>query len=177
MTALEGLAALNLAGNVIQFIDFGCRLFSKSRELYKSTEDTLTENKELERIASTLESLARGLADDSSQRVFESDEDSLISLARNCKDIAKTLLVALDRLKVRNSYDKWQCFRVALQKIWKSKEIDSISKKLDAASIHLNTCLIKILQSVGTLCLSDNLANVCSTVPRIHKSCCLSISL
>ena len=146
MTALEGLAALNLAGNVIQFIDFDCRLFSKSRELYKSTEGTLTETKELEKIASMLESLARGLADDSSQGVSESDKDSLISLARNCKDIAKTLLDALDRLKVRNSQDNWHCFRVALQKIWKSKEIDNISKKLDAASIHLNTCLIKILQ-------------------------------
>ena len=49
--ALEGLAALALAGNLIQFVDFGRKLFSKSRELYRSSQDLSSENAELEKIA------------------------------------------------------------------------------------------------------------------------------
>lgn len=46
--ALESLAALNFAGNLIQFVDTGLRLFSKTRKLYKSSHGVLLESAELD---------------------------------------------------------------------------------------------------------------------------------
>ena len=145
--ALESIAALNLAGNIVQFIDFGCRLFSKSRELYKSSDGVLAENVELEIIATSLSTLSKGLTDGSPQACLRTpDYYSLVLLAERCKGIADELLGVLEKLKVRNSQKRWQCLRVALKRIWKSEDIKNMSKRLDECSSRLTTCMVKILQ-------------------------------
>lgn len=45
--ALEGLAALSVASNTVQFIELNCRIFSERRELYKSSQALVAENVEL----------------------------------------------------------------------------------------------------------------------------------
>ena len=45
---MEALTALSVASSVIQFVDFGCKLLSQSRQLYKSAEGILTENVDIE---------------------------------------------------------------------------------------------------------------------------------
>ena len=145
--ALESLAALSLAGNIVQFIDFGCRLFSKSRELYRSSNGVLAENVELENIANSLIMLSEGLTDGSDQMSIQSpDYVNLMSLAKNCKSIASELLRTLDRFKVKEPQKKWQSFRVALRRLWSSKKIKEMSKRLDTCSTQLNTCMGEFLQ-------------------------------
>ncbi|KAM0794758.1 hypothetical protein BDR22DRAFT_676431 [Usnea florida] len=145
--ALESLAALSLAGNVVQFIDFGCRLLSKSRELYRSSDGALAENVEIENIASSLTALSKGLTPGSSQTQSESiDYENLRSLAEDCKSIATELLQALRKLKVKDPQTKLQCFRTALKRIWRSEKIENISKRLDRSGSRLTTCMVNILQ-------------------------------
>lgn len=145
--ALESIAALNLAGNIVQFIDFGCRLFSKSRELYKSSDGVLAENVELEIIVTSLSTLSKGLTDGSPQACLRTpDYYNLVLLAERCKGIADELLEVLEKLKVRNSQKRWQCLRVALKRIWNSEDIKNMSKRLDECSSRLTTCMVKILQ-------------------------------
>ena len=145
--ALEGLAALSLAGNVIQFIDFGCRLFSKSRELYRSSDGDLAENVELEDIANSLITLSERLTDGSAQMSLQSEDHvSLVSLTKNCTSVASELLRTLDELKVKEPQKKWRSFRVALKRIWSSKKIEDMSKRLDTYSTQLNTCMGHLLR-------------------------------
>ena len=145
--ALESLAALSLAGNIVQFVDFGCRLFSKSRELYRSSDGVLAENVELENIANSLTALSKGLTPGSSQTQPESiDYKNLRSLAKDCKSIATELLQALHELKVKDPQKKLQCFRTALKRIWRSEEIENIAKRLDRSGSRLTTCMVNILQ-------------------------------
>ena len=94
--ALESLAALSLAGNIVQFIDFGCRLFSKSRELYASSDGVLAENVELENIANSLNALSQGLKDEYSQTQSGSlDYINLKALGKDCENIGTEILEAL----------------------------------------------------------------------------------
>ncbi len=148
--ALETIAALSLAGNIVQFVDFGCRLFSKSRELYKSSEGALDETVELEKIATSLSTMSEGLTKipplAAQQSQWCQDEITLKSIAQGCKKIADELLEALDELRVKNSKMKWQSFRVALKRIWRSGKIESMSRKLVDYSVQLTTCMVKILQ-------------------------------
>ena len=145
--ALESLAALSLAGNIVQFVDFGCRLFSKSRELYGSSDGVLAENAELENVANSLTALSKGLRVESSQAQPESiDYTNLKALAKDCEKIATELLEALRELKVKNHHEKLQCFRTALKRIWRSEKIENISKRLDRSSRLLTTCMVNILQ-------------------------------
>lgn len=145
--ALESLAALGIAANIIQFVEFGCKLFSKSRALYKASDTRVEESVELEIISKALKRLSNDLIAIPSSTMSQSQaEADLLPLVKRCQAIAKELLVALDELQVNGGKGKWQCFRSALKAIWKSDEIDDMARKLDSICGHLTICLINILK-------------------------------
>ena len=58
---MDPLTALSLAGTVVQFVDFGCKLLSEGRQLYKSTSGKLKSNEEIEIITLDLQTLVKKL--------------------------------------------------------------------------------------------------------------------
>ena len=54
---MDSLTALSLAGNVVQFVDFGNKLLSQSRELYRSTQGSLAADDELHLVTADLSAL------------------------------------------------------------------------------------------------------------------------
>jgi hypothetical protein len=47
----DPVAALGLAANIFQFVEQGCKLVSKGKQLYKSADGALKENVDIEIIA------------------------------------------------------------------------------------------------------------------------------
>jgi hypothetical protein len=72
---MDPITALSIAGNVVQFISFGSDLFSKGREIYKSTTGTLSTYEQLELLTTDLRSLVIKLR----QRVDSSTSEQSIS--------------------------------------------------------------------------------------------------
>ena len=158
--ALESLAALSVASNIAQFVDFGCRLFFETKELYSSSSSLASEAVELETISQTLRRLSIDLVPKPStgadlNKIFlvkanavapSSDEDDLGLIAQECQKIAKELSAALEQLKVRGPGREWQCFRVTLKRIWKPERVDNIAKRMERFSSQLTMCLVKILK-------------------------------
>ena len=145
--ALESLAALGIAANIIQFVEFGHKLFSRSRELYKASDERVEESVELEIISKALKRLRDDLVAIPSSTTPQSQaEADLLPLTERCQSIANELLVALNELQVNGGKGKWQCFRSALKRIWKSHEIDEMARKLDSICGHLTNCLMNILK-------------------------------
>lgn len=144
--ALESLAALNFAGNLIQFVDTGLRLFSRSRKLYKSSHGVLLESAELELIATSIKRLSEHLTSSHPPELQRSLEDHhLISYAQSCNTIAEQLLSALEKLKIRGSERrKWQSFRIALSAVWNSKDIEDVARRLDRLSNQMATHIVYI---------------------------------
>jgi hypothetical protein len=70
------LAALSLAGNVIQFVDFGCKLLSQGHELYKSTGGKLEVDEEREVITSDLSALINKIQFGNTQKSPEDNPDA-----------------------------------------------------------------------------------------------------
>jgi hypothetical protein len=62
---MDLLTALSLAGNIIQFVDFGTRLLSTTKALYRSSVGSLAINDELELVTSDLSILIIKLKDSS----------------------------------------------------------------------------------------------------------------
>ena len=112
---LDPFSALGLAGNIIQFVDFGGKLLSHSAELYRSVDGALSFNKELEIITGDLRSLSANLAASShSQSTALSGADNFpTELASSCKVLADELLSKLAKLRVRGTYKKWKSVRQA----------------------------------------------------------------
>ena len=168
--ALEGLAALGFASNVVQFVEFGCRIFSQSKELYRSSSGLLDEAAELENIAQSLSRLSNNLIverkplskdsdielGDGMERIpptqptnalgIDSGEIDLVLIATDCKRVANELSEALNQLRVKSPRKRWDCFRVALKRIWKPERIDDMSRRMERLSGQMTLCLVQNLK-------------------------------
>ncbi|CAH0045286.1 unnamed protein product [Clonostachys solani] len=110
---MEALNTLQVAGGVIQFLDFGSKLLSNTRKLYRSPDGVLSENVDLEVVttdlATILLSLERKLPDhrpikaDCSQ---SEDEKALDELCIRCVAIAEELIANLNKLKIASGKDE-----------------------------------------------------------------------
>lgn len=108
---MEALNTLQVAGGVIQFLDFGSKMLSKSRKLYRSADGVLSENVDLEVVttdlATILKSLERKLPDNRAIKEDKSeDEKALDELCIRCVAIAEELIAHLDKLKIVSGKDK-----------------------------------------------------------------------
>ena len=145
--ALESLAALGLAANIVQFVEFGYKLFSESRELYKASDKPVEESVELAIISKALKHMSDNLVETSSSDVQQAQAKApLLPLAERCQTIADELLVALNALQVKGAKGKWQCFRSALKRVWKSQDIENMARRLDSICGHLTIGLINVLK-------------------------------
>jgi hypothetical protein len=51
---MDPITALGVAGTIVQFVDFGIRVVSKSNKIYHSGDGSLAENYDLEKVANDL---------------------------------------------------------------------------------------------------------------------------
>ena len=143
----ETLAALSLAGNIVQFIDFGCRLFAKSQELHRSATGVAAEDDQLAIIARSLRRFSQDLEVTSPSDGGQSSQAfDLEGLVDECKRVANDLLGALDQLKSTRARNKWRCLRDSLKRVWKEERINSLARRLDSCSIQVTACLLKLLK-------------------------------
>lgn len=146
----EGLAAVGLAGNIIQFISFSSGLVSKTREIHQSTSGVSNELVDLDSVSNSLKSLTKPfliknlVANSHVIKVHVSPQ--LRQIAERCSDAADELLEATVTLKHRGKSSnqaptKWQSFRKALKCIWKKEQIEALKMRLqllrDQVSLHL----------------------------------------
>ncbi|KAF2869034.1 hypothetical protein BDV95DRAFT_609281 [Massariosphaeria phaeospora] len=141
----DPLTAIGLAGNIVQFVAFCGTLLSKTQELYKSADGALVEYLELEAITTHLDRLTVGMMRAGPQARSE-PERQLEDLCRQCRTTAQELLQAVNKLKVDGKSKKWKSFRQALNTIWSSDRIHSISSRLDALRGQIDTTLIVLLR-------------------------------
>ncbi|KAF2121014.1 hypothetical protein BDV96DRAFT_566116 [Lophiotrema nucula] len=121
---VEPFTALGAAGNIIQFVDFSCKLIRNACSIAKSATGASEATVQLTGIAKDVERLSGAIHDS------EPYPEHLKHLAAQCKSIAGELLEALARLRREGSHSTWKSFRVALKEIWKQKEIDHFVQRL-----------------------------------------------
>jgi hypothetical protein len=131
---MDPLSALSVAAAVVQFVQFGADLRSKTTELAKSPAGTLVAHEELSAASYRLIKLndeLRKSYSSSNARNLTQDERALLEVALNCSRIASEFEKALHSLKVAPGQSTYKSFRQALKTIWHAEGIDSIHKRLD----------------------------------------------
>lgn len=156
--ALEAVAALSLAGTIIQFVDFSSKIFSKSRELYESSSRALTVNEEIEKAVEELNTLTVKLeqplnqsgSSPSSRRPVE--DPALNELCGTCRKIAKELQTRLNALKGQGKHQRWDSFRQAIKGAWAEKDIDALMKRLSILREALEMHILVNIKLVHSRC-------------------------
>lgn len=137
---LEALAAIGLAGNVVQFVHFVGSLVAKSRQIRRSALGLADETCDLEVIAKHLHEYLRAFGSDSSGL------GAVSSLATRCEDVATELLTAISELKQNQKRskvgEKFGSFRKALKSVWKKEELLGLQSRLESLRDELMLQLV-----------------------------------
>lgn len=145
---MDPLTALSLAGTIVQFVDFGCRLLAEGKELYRSTTGILTVNEELELATTDLRALIdkvqksfkRSSSSGSHTKENQEDHQRFESLCREAATVAEELIVRLEKLKVKNSKNRqWQSLKQVIRGAWKKGEVTSLTMRLSTLKDALET--------------------------------------
>lgn len=133
---MEPVAALSLACNILQVVEFSTKVLSKSRQLRQSFSGILPENIELEQVVSHQRDLVQRLQKQAStttanvQGQTYGGATSLASLAKLCIETTNELLDVLERLKVRGNRTRWKSFRQAVKSLWKKEKVEEVLGRL-----------------------------------------------
>ena len=152
---MDPLSALSVAAAVIQFVDFGQRLFVGTWSIYRSSsgesvvlEDLSTVSRDLEQLSTSVErALEHTQGRENGPSISQYADESLLRACAECRaissDIQNILLeighsfqpmaVANKKLaknKRNGSLSLGECFRKALMQYWKRDEIDDLNKRL-----------------------------------------------
>jgi hypothetical protein len=131
---MDPLSAFSLAGTLVQFIDFGAKVVSQTRQLYENgqlsihaqakyaTDDLLDFSTKLQQYHHL---------DLHNARLTE-DDKALAALCHDCDTIAKTLLKQLAKLQVPDDGKKqpWKTVGQALRSIWAQEQVADLEERL-----------------------------------------------
>lgn len=149
---MDPLNALSLAGTLIQFVDFGSKLFSGAKSLYKSANGALAVNDELELIASDSNAVLSKLqayARSPNDSVVESDavaqvaQDDFQNVCDEAARVAAEVLERLQSLKVDGKAEgyrrMWASLSHAIKSAWSHEEILALQQRLKNLKNALET--------------------------------------
>jgi len=151
---MDPFSALSLAGNIIQFVDFGAHLLSSARELYKSPVGSLAVHDEVALVTSDLEMLVSRLRSSTSPRLdseaSEAEWKALRELCNEAAVVADELLKRLGTLKrsAKGKHRKWESLHLAVCSLWNEKEIKSLLDRLITLKEALKTRILFSLRLV-----------------------------
>ena len=158
---MEPLAALALAGNVLQFIDFGCKLFSQGCELYKSTDGRLAVDDEIRLIAAELQDFVSTIksqvvitgASNTSEALPAAREDGPDSkFGRICNEAVKIAEIILSKLEKRkldeNRSRKFESFKRVWRQIWSQGELNDLFERLSRLKEAIKSGVLAAILSV-----------------------------
>jgi hypothetical protein len=135
---MDPFSALSAAASVVQFLDYGIRVMSKSRELYTAVDGALSANVEIEEASARLQGLSRAL---SLQGSLDETDAALDTICKECIVVSKDFISALEKLKVPDGekHKKWQSFRLALKSVLGKEKIDEMADRLAKLRSELDT--------------------------------------
>ncbi|KAI0444290.1 hypothetical protein F4803DRAFT_512023 [Xylaria telfairii] len=135
---MDPLSALSLAGNIVQFIEFACKLVNSTREIYRSsstTEDLGYIDGIYERLVSFGAQLSRqGKAQpqDTALGSVSAHSDALEELLEKCKQECNILLGLTGEIKATKTTRGrlWESFQKAMLEVWHKDEILKLQSRL-----------------------------------------------
>ncbi|KAF5672276.1 P-loop containing protein [Fusarium heterosporum] len=167
---MDPLTALSISTAVVQFLDFGSKILSKSFEIYNSGTGAQLETQHIAAIATNMLELVNQLEQKEAEikqqtsapwtpeearrrrhmssqtkqeeAVRDQRRKELLSIVTGCKNSAIDLLNTVERLKIQGTITKWKVFRQALYTVWKEEQVEAMVVRLGRYREQLNTVLL-----------------------------------
>jgi hypothetical protein len=153
---LETFAAIALAGNSLQFVEYAGKVVSKSADIYHSESGSSKDavklrvvTEELRKLSNAVSTRYSNATPGTDQAIERSQTDkAIIKLALECRSEAHQLLYVLDGLQVQTKDKpkrKWESVYQALRSEWKKEQIEDFLKSLGRLQTQLILHLVTLL--------------------------------
>lgn len=142
---MESLAALGVASNIIQIVDFSSRIISRGHELYTSTDGQATGHVVLGSATSNLHTLLEVLNKSKAQRDPKDLTDAdrqLVDLQTRTKSVVDELEGYLQEIQVSTSHRKIASIYQALKSFSTDKDITRMANELSEIRKQVDTVLL-----------------------------------
>jgi len=142
---MESLAALGVASNIIQIVDFSSRIISRGHELYRSADGQAAGHVVLESAANNLLALLGGLE---RSKVHRSPEEltvadlQLVALQTKTETAVNKLRQYLQDVQVTGGNRSVKSIQQALKSLSTDKEISRLANELDNIRKQVDTVLL-----------------------------------
>ena len=143
---MDPFTAIGLAGNIIAFLDFGCKLVFKSKSILESSSGASAHNEDLASMTQQFQSVAASLQIPKLIGSMSKEEVALHQLATECKDVSVDLMKLLDDLKAKKPKSKRESVRAALRDWRKKDQKDELELKLDRCRQQLNLQVLGLMR-------------------------------
>ena len=148
---METLAAVALAGNVVQFLDFGGKLIDGALELRGSKDGATSTTVVLEAATKSLRYMCDELTRsefDMSRKIMTGSMVDLVPLAKSCRTLSEEFLAFLDTMKVKHGSKGWDSVRQSWKNHFKEKKLQRYRTELESYRAQITSVLTLILTSV-----------------------------
>jgi len=141
MSGLEPLAALGLACNVMQLIDFARETTSICKAVYETGTPDPGLVSTIGHMTGAFENLSNSL--DSARGSADPDERALLEVARDCQAVAKKLKAKVNKISKNTSGGKYfSAIIVASKANYRKRDIEKLEKSLTDHQRALETRLL-----------------------------------
>jgi hypothetical protein len=152
----EAIAALSLASNILQVIDFGTSFASTAWKIYQGSRHgrrDLDDVASLRSINSNLRDALRDIRTQSASVSATSESTSgILDLSKQCSALAEQLLQSLDSLGLADVKRKRDALRAAFRLSWKKEEIGALETRLNDFRSQLTLSLLVSMRLVIHIC-------------------------
>lgn len=146
---LDPISALGVAAAVVQFVDFGFELTSKSRELAKSSTGSLIDHRDLIDAANRLEILDDRLQKSSAivqQQKLSREEEALLEVSGKCRKTAGELRKTLESIAAKPGEGTFKSFRQAFKAVWHKDSIENMRSRINDLQQQLCIHLLVVMR-------------------------------
>ncbi|KAK8121837.1 hypothetical protein PG984_010507 [Apiospora sp. TS-2023a] len=163
---MEALAAVGLAGNILQFVDTTRTLISTTRQIscFGAGEEHLELSDLTRELQAWIERVTPPQVDQSAK--LSDEEKSIRSLGEQCNGIANQLLVVLGKLELKSegTLSQLESFYKALLSYWKKEEVEQLEARLERISSNVQ----RNLASYDARKIHDQLVQLDKENSRLH---------
>jgi hypothetical protein len=144
----EAFAALSIAANIAQFVDYAKQLILSGKEIYNSLDGARDEHQALKVITENIKNATDEFQSASCSSNPSNDEVRFRKLAAECEPVADKLLAILKDLEVRSGvrFRGLQTIRQTFRGAGKKKDIQDLQRRLTTIDVQLRDGAARMLQ-------------------------------
>jgi len=141
---MDPLTAIGLVGNILQFIDFSCKLFERARSIQRSAKGATAEDENLDDALEELTTLTSKLKPPGYEISQSEDEMTLYRLAKNCEDLSADIQDVLKGDRAMNPKSKRQRAFAVMKSTFHGNKKRELKRRLDDCRSQLELQLVHL---------------------------------